>query len=562
MIISGPLNFNGGMSLSPPPVVPYPPIMGNVSYSINNTGNANTFANVTFTPQYDGGAGVISYTVASNTGISVSSYGTTITVNGLTKGQPYTFVANALNQVGTSINSNVSAVIVPVTVPSTPVINSASFVNCSQANISISVSDNGGANIGYTVVTSPCNITANSTTSNITLSGLSGCNYYTFTVTANNYVGVSAQTSVNNVSASPSPGYLYGFGQNACYGDVGICCHSTNVSSPTRVGSLSSWLSVTSGYRSTLAIRTDRTLWSWGRNNYGQLGLGNQTNYSSPKQIGACTNWAKISNAWYQSIAIKTDGTLWTWGCNNSGQSGLGNTVNYSSPKQVGALTNWKSIANKYTAVLAIKTNGTLWSWGYNGYGTLGLGNRTCYSSPKQVGACTNWKSLSTGTCGLFIAAIKTDGTLWSWGQNLNGQLGLCSNNNSYSSPKQVGALTNWKFVSQTGQDMIAVKTNGTLWGWGQNAYGQLGLGNTTTRSSPQQVGALTNWKIPAGQGYQSAGALKTDGTLWAWGFNGIYYSLGLGSQNCYSSPKQVGALTTWTNIIPKRLGAFAISTS
>jgi alpha-tubulin suppressor-like RCC1 family protein len=534
-----------------------------VSYSINNTGNANTFANVTFTPQYDGGYGVSNYTVTSNTGIAVSSSNTTITVNGLTKGNTYTFTAVAVNAVGTGKPSNVSIAITPVTVPSTPVITSASFINCTQANISISVSDNGGNAITkYTVVSSPCNITANSTTSNITLSGLNGCNYYTFTVTANNYVGVSGQTSVNNVSANPPPGYLYGWGQNATYGDLGICCNSNNVSIPTRVGNLSTWISVSGGYRSALAIRTDKTLWSWGRNIYGQLGLGNTTNYSSPVQIGALTNWAKITNAWFTSTAVKTDGTLWTWGYNNYGQLGLGNTTCYSSPRQVGALTNWAKITNRYLSTFAIKTDGTLWAWGYNGYGTLGTGDVSSRYSPVQIGACTNWRSLSPGSCSLFIVAIKTDGTLWSWGQNNQGQLGIGNNNCNYSSPKQVGALTNWKFVSQTGQDITAVKTDGTLWAWGQNNYGQLGLGNITKYSSPKQVGALTNWKITGGQTYAGFIALKTNGTLWSWGYNSTYYSLGLGNATCYSSPKQVGALTTWTNISAKRLGGFAVSAS
>ena len=139
-------------------------------------------------------------------------------------------------------------------------------------------------------------------------------------------------------------------------------------------------------------------LYSWGQNNYGQLGLGNTTYYSSPVQVGALTTWVGISCGSAHTLATKTDGTLWSWGRNNSGQLGLGNTTNYSSPKQVGALTTWSKVANgigENTA--AIKTDGTLWSWGYNAYGQLGLGDITNRSSPVQVGALTTWLAIACG---------------------------------------------------------------------------------------------------------------------------------------------------------------------
>ena len=189
-------------------------------------------------------------------------------------------------------------------------------------------------------------------------------------------------------------------------------------------------------------------LWSFGRNYFGQLGLGNTTNVASPTQVGALTTWLNIA-AGYHSLSTKTDNTLWAWGRNGDGQLGLGNSgsgTNRSSPVQVGALTTWSSVyAGSYSS-LAIKTNGTLWSWGQNSYGRLGLGNTTDYSSPKQVGALTTWASISAGS-GYWTAAIKTDGTLWSWGSNSYGRLGLGDTNNR-SSPVQVGSLTNWLTVA------------------------------------------------------------------------------------------------------------------
>ena len=102
-------------------------------------------------------------------------------------------------------------------------------------------------------------------------------------------------------------------------------------------------------------------LWSWGRNNQGELGLGNTTYYSSPKQVGTLTTWAIISGGANHSLAVKTDGTLWAWGFNLYGQLGTSNAISRSSPVQVGALTTWATVAASQNFSLAVKTDGTLW---------------------------------------------------------------------------------------------------------------------------------------------------------------------------------------------------------
>jgi alpha-tubulin suppressor-like RCC1 family protein len=363
------------------------------------------------------------------------------------------------------------------------------------------------------------------------------------------YGGVWTTSQANDAVASgtwavPPQPHLYGWGLNN-NGALGLG-NTTNYSSPKQVGSLTNWLNIASSTYSLLSVKTDGTLWACGSNIQGQLGLGNTTNYSSPKHVGALTNWASVSGSYVYSYGIKTDGTLWAWGYNVNGQLGIGTNTNVSSPTQVGALTNWKFISSIGSfGAAAIKTDGTLWTWGQNYQGCLGLGNTTNYSSPKQVGGLTTWVNLSGGGSG-YVIAVKTNGTLWAWGKNTNGQLGL-GNITSYSSPIQVGALTNWGNAITGNSFTIAVKTDNTLWTWGQNNQGQLGLGNTTYYSSPKQVGILSNWsKTSAGYNYFLA--IKTDGTLWGAGQN-YYGQLGLGNTTNYSSPKQVGSLTTWLTV-------------
>jgi alpha-tubulin suppressor-like RCC1 family protein len=360
------------------------------------------------------------------------------------------------------------------------------------------------------------------------------------------YKGAINKPGFNPLGAQTSTIFynLYVWGSNN-QGQLGLG-NTTIYSSPKQVGSLS-WSVVAGGAASSYAIKPDGTLWAWGYNGFGILGLGNTTNYSSPKQVGALTNWKTISscNGSYNAVSIKTDGTLWTWGHNVYGTLGLGNTTNYSSPKQVGALTTWSKVSVNSYSCFAIKTDGTLWSWGANGSGNLGLNNTTYYSSPKQVGVLTTWSNIfSSG--GSFALAIKTDGTLWSWGFNGYAGLGL-GNTTSYSSPKQVGALTTWSGIAAQYYAGVALKTNGTIWSWGYNLNGQLGLGNTTDYSSPKQIGAATDWASIYAGGQQSF-SIKTNGTLWAWG-QGSSGTLGLNDTTNRSSPTQVGALTSWLSV-------------
>ena len=341
---------------------------------------------------------------------------------------------------------------------------------------------------------------------------------------------------------------IYGAGNG--YGGVFGDGTTTTRTSPSQVTNTTNWSKMTKSWGYWFhAIKSDGTLWGWGYQPYGQLGIGNTTSYSSPKQVGALTNWSSVVAGNNHTIAIKTDGTLWSWGYNADGQLGLGNQTYYSSPKQVGSGTTWSSVSAGTNFSIAIKTDGTIWSCGAGSQGALGTGSSSRSLSFVQIGALTTWLQVA---CGYYhVMALKTDGTLWGWGQNNYGQLGLGNSVANYSSPKQVGALTSWLNVSAGGYPgfTLALRTNNALWSWGRNNYGQLGLGNTTNYSSPKQVGALTNWKS-VNAGFYTALAIKTDNTLWGWGYNSYGNTfVGNNAVANYSSPVQSGSATNWYSV-------------
>jgi hypothetical protein len=332
-------------------------------------------------------------------------------------------------------------------------------------------------------------------------------------------------------------------------GQLGINTSPSYRSSPVQIGAGTNWYGLGSSSLNHFAIKDNGTLWSWGGNQNGANGLNDIVYRSSPTQVGSLTNWSKISAGDGAVVAIKTDGTMWSWGWNAFGQLGLNNgSVNKSSPTQIGSGTNWSFAEISGQSGLygvAIKTDGTLWSWGLNNNGQLGVNNRTSNESPVQVGAGTNWSKVTIAMKATL--AIKTDGTLWSWGDGSNGCL-ADNNFNAYrSSPVQVGAGTTWSLIS-AGAHVLAIKTDGTLWSWGQNASGQLGQNDVNSLASPRQIGTDTSWsKISAGSSV--SGVIKTNGTLWIWG-GGTNGQLGLNDSVGRSSPVQVGTGTNWSQIM------------
>ncbi|HEX7052002.1 MAG TPA: hypothetical protein VF188_17470 [Longimicrobiales bacterium] len=274
---------------------------------------------------------------------------------------------------------------------------------------------------------------------------------------------------------------------------------------------------VAAAWSYSLAVADDGSLWSWGRNHRGQLGLGNTTDQSSPVRVGADTNWVAVAGGNSHSIALRSDGSLWVAGDNGYGQLGISGSQ-HQTFQRVGSDNDWVAIGAGDDFTLAIKADRSLWAWGRNRFGQLGTGNTAQQNAPVQITG-GDWVQVAGGAD--HTAAIKADGTLWTWGDDTYGQLGTNPGTGFVTQPMRVGAANDWLLVSAgiAGGATVAIKTDRTLWGWGRNISGELGLGPVEGPTSPQQLSPANDWiDVSTGSGFTIA--LKADGTLWASGAN------------------------------------------
>jgi len=293
---------------------------------------------------------------------------------------------------------------------------------------------------------------------------------------------------------------------------------------------------ISSGSGYSVVLKSDGTVWTWGSN-----GNGNEEYQLNPIQVKGLTGVASVCAGSQHKVALKSDGTVWTWGSNWSGQLGDGTKENHLTPVQVKGLTDMTSVSTRGNHTVALKSDGTVWTWGSNGYGELGDGSTEEYRSiPVQVKGLTGVTSVSAGSN--HTIALKSDGTIWAWGDNMDGLLGDGSKENQ-TTPVQVAKdLTGVTSVSAGSSHAVALKNDGTVWAWGDNGLGQLGDGTTEDRFTPVQVKGLTGvTSVSAGTFHTMA--LKNDGTIWAWGDN-MDGLLGDGTRENRLTPVQVKALS------------------
>ncbi len=238
-------------------------------------------------------------------------------------------------------------------------------------------------------------------------------------------------------------------------------------------------------------------LWIWGQGISGQLGTNDIVPRSTPvTTFAGGTNWIQVSGGYSHSAVIRSDESLWVWGQGIYGLLGNNSEVDRSTPVTTFAGGNdWKQVSCGTNHTTAIKNDGSLWIWGYNSSGQLGINNTVTRSTPVTTFAGgTNWKQVSGGSS--HTAAIKTDGSLWIWGQGANAELGNNATTNRSTPVTTFAGGNNWKQVSCGTNYTAAIKTDGSLWTWGFGTSGQLGNNDTTNRSTPVTTFAGgTNWK-------------------------------------------------------------------
>ena len=280
-------------------------------------------------------------------------------------------------------------------------------------------------------------------------------------------------------------------------------------------------ISIWGGARGTVVLKSDGTVWTWGANFGGKLGVGmSSTNLGrvlvpaevhGPGDVGFLNSVKAIMGGEVHNVALTTDGRVFDWGANAFGVLGNGSTNEAHTPVQVSGLTSIIALGGRGYHTLAIKSDGTVWAWGWNSTGELGNGTTNATTVPVQVVGLTNPIAVSGGYH--YSLALMPDGTVYQWGHGR-------AIGNSYT-PVLVPGLTNVSTISAGWDHALALTSNKTVWAWGKNGVGEIGDGTTNTRSAPVLVAGLSNVVMVSGGDWHSA-ALRADGSVWKWGRNDV----------------------------------------
>ncbi len=369
-------------------------------------------------------------------------------------------------------------------------------------------------------------------------------------------------------------------------------------------------LSVDGGKGHTAAIKPDNTVWSWGNNEFGQLGIGNAASpvNFSPKQSGSITQINAVAAGSQHTLALSEVGMVMSWGNNDFGQLGSGSTDNSNKPNVVPGLSGVQAIAAGNLHSIALKSDGTVWTWGYNRSGELGIRTISDTNKPTRINSFNTVKAIAAG--GGHSLALKQDGTVWAWGTNRHGQVAPNELTQAYfTKPEQVEGISNVIAIAAGENFSMALKTDGTVWAWGDNASGQLGNGEftgempdvkkggsigrfsigaikskvnndlklkesagttlqkielgslvITSMNGIVKVSALTSVSAIAAGGAHAL-ALRQDSTVWAWG-NNYTGALGDGSVENHDAPVRIEGVTQVTQISSGVNHCFALNKS
>ena len=341
-------------------------------------------------------------------------------------------------------------------------------------------------------------------------------------VVAESFFGNARAISAGNThtSAVRNDGtvWTWGLGSQGQLGD-GTSGIGVRTLTPLQVPGLDGVATVEDSHTFVLALKSNGTVWGWGNNFSGQLGDGTSQTRTRPVQTVGLTNVKGLAAGDFFSAAVKTDGTVWVWG--GTGILSTAPDIN-TTPVQMPAFTNVTAIAAGSRHLLMLRTDKTVWSIGTNEFGQLGDGTITRRTSPVQVTGLSGVARIAAGA--EFSLALKEDGTVWAWGLNVNGTLGPgggSMNFDAHPIPVQVTGLpAGMTSIAAGDRSCLAIASNGTVWGWGDNSSGQLGQGVTITQNpTPGQIPNFGN-VVAVSSGNRHSVALKSDGSVWAWGGN------------------------------------------
>jgi alpha-tubulin suppressor-like RCC1 family protein len=337
----------------------------------------------------------------------------------------------------------------------------------------------------------------------------------------------------NHSIALATDGLVYAWGNNS-NGELGDRTFTSH-KSPAAVSTITNIVEVAAGAYHSLALENDGTVWSWGDNLRGQLGDGTVTDRNSPVQVSSLTNAVAVAAGANHSLALEDDGTVWAWGFNTDGQLGDGTTTQRTSPVEVSDLTDVIAIGAGRTHSLAVKSDGSVWTWGDNGYLQLGDGSGTDQNTPIHVEGLTGIVAVTGGEG--HSLALRDDGRVFAWG---SGSLGRLGNGSTLDRPYPVPTLVSDGIAISAGRlHSVVVKVDGTIWGFGSNTNGQVGDGTTTSSIlSPVQLSGPTDAVGVAGALLHSLG-VTSDGIVWGWGMN-VYGQVGDGTTVTRLAPVQV----------------------
>ncbi|MDR1767181.1 MAG: fibronectin type III domain-containing protein [Propionibacteriaceae bacterium] len=383
--------------------------------------------------------------------------------------------------------------------------------------------------------------------------------------------------------------WAWGSGDYGQLGDGGTADRAT----AAKVANLGDVVSLATDGSTTLAATGDGSLWAWGYNKWGLFADDSTQDRSLPAQVKAFSGVKSVQTNGSSAFATTAAGATWAWGDNQYGQLGLGVTdaSAQTKPAKFAALTRVTQLAVGSLSVYALRDDGTVWAWGYNGIGQLGDGEAShqvcgkprsmpeassdCSPTPVRVASLTSVTSIAVGESAAY--AVKSDGTVWAWGDNSSGQLGDGESSHQScweagsalvdcsTTPVKVAGLSNVAAVAASTASAYAVKSDGTVWAWGDNSSGQLGDGTFTKRSKPVQAAVTGVASVSAGG--STAYALKSDGSLWAWGYNhegrlgdGVASHQRCGGSDCSPTPVRVVGPSDVKAVVAGPSAAYALA--